>query len=178
MSLLKHAERELKLAGLHEKGSDYDGMLYDAVMELVKVFSDQGHSGYSANRTIKLFEKVALYEILMPVTGEDSEWNEVSEDSLQNNRSSDIFKDKKTGKSYYLDAILWRTQNGTNYAGSAYLTPDRKITSRQFIKSFPFIPETFYIDVIEEEVAKDDWKFTIKDPTQLEKVAEYYDLKI
>ena len=40
--LTDHARNELKLAGLFDKDSDYDGMLGDSVMELVKVFSKQG----------------------------------------------------------------------------------------------------------------------------------------
>ena len=53
----------------------------------------------------------------------------------------------------------------------------KKVGSAQYIKSFPFEPKTFYIDVIEEEVAKDDWEMYLKDPKQLEKVWEYYDKK-
>ena len=53
--LINHAERELKLAGIHEKDADYGGALYNAVMELVRVFSNQGHSGGSAGRVISLF---------------------------------------------------------------------------------------------------------------------------
>jgi hypothetical protein len=46
-----------------------------------------------------------------------------------------------------------------------------------WIKSFPFTPKTFYLNVIEKEVAKDDWEMWLADPKQLEEVAEYYDLK-
>ena len=85
-NLVKHAERELKLAGIHQKDADkdadYDGALYDDVMELVRVFSNQGHSGASAMRTLQLFNIVASYENLMPLTGEDNEWVEVSENLL------------------------------------------------------------------------------------------------
>ncbi|KKK85590.1 hypothetical protein LCGC14_2771780 [marine sediment metagenome] len=91
-NLIKHAEKELKLAGIHEKDADYDGMLYKAVMELIKVFSKQGHSGFSANRTLQLFHKVASFENLLPLTGKDDEWNEISDNEFQNNRVSSVFK--------------------------------------------------------------------------------------
>ena len=39
MSLIKHAERELRLAGFFDKDSDYEGALGKAVMELIEVFS-------------------------------------------------------------------------------------------------------------------------------------------
>jgi hypothetical protein len=169
MSLESHAERELKLAGIHEKDADYGGMLYEAVMELVRVFAAQGHSGSSASRTIDLFSKVAGYKNLIPITGADHEWNDVGNDMLQNNRVSSVFKEKSTGRAYYLDAIVWRTPNGGAWSGKA-----SGVSSRQYIRSFPFIPKTFYIDVNEEEVAKDDWVFHIKDMKHLEAVRKYY----
>ena len=131
-NLVKHAERELKLAGLFDKDSDYDGELGNAVLELVKAFAAQGHSGFSAAQTIKIFQKVASYDCLTPITGADDEWNDVSEDTLQNNRLSSVFKDKKTGRAYFIEAITWKTQNGSTWNGSA-----DGITSKQNIKSFP-----------------------------------------
>ena len=175
MSLIKHAERELRLAGFFDKDSDYEGALGKAVMELIEVFSKQGHSGFSANRVVSLFEKVARYENLLPLTGEDSEWNDISDldgGTLQNNRVSSVFKEKETGRAYYIDAIVWRTQNGGSFTGSA-----DDVSSRQYIKSFPFTPKTFYVDVIEEEVKKNDWVFHIKDNEQLMPVFEYYEEK-
>lgn len=50
-----------------------------------------------------------------------------------------------------------------------------KQNCRAYIKSFPFTPKTFTIDVIDEEVAKDDWEMYIKDANQLKEVYEYYD---
>lgn len=118
-NLINHAERELKLAGIREKDADYGGALYNAVMELVKVFSKQ-HSGASAERTLQLFNKVASYKNLMPLTGEDNEWNNISNKCgklLQSNRKPDVFK--KDDKAYYLDAIIWRTQTGSSWSGTA-----------------------------------------------------------
>lgn len=173
MSTIQHAKNELELAGMFDKDSDYGGLIGKAVMELIEVFSKQGHSGASAPRVASLFKKLAMYECLIPLTGEDDEWNDISDldkGILQNKRVSSVFKEKETGKSYYLDAIVWRTQKGSSYTGSA-----DGIRSRQYIKSFPFTPKTFYIDVIEKEVAKDDWEFSIKDKEQLFAVKDYYD---
>lgn len=169
-ALIRHAERELKLAGMHQKDADYDGDLYHAIMELVRVFSNQGHSGFSAMRTLQLFNKVASYKTLIPLTGEDDEWTEVTKDLLQNNRAGNVFKDMEIGKAYCIDAIIWRTQTGSTWNGSA-----EGVSSRQYIKSFPFIPKTFYIDIVEKEVLKDGWELTIKDPNQLNEVWDYYE---
>jgi len=52
----------------------------------------------------------------------------------------------------------------------------KEILSRQYIKSFPFEPKTFYIDVIEKEISKGNWEFIIKDEEQLKEVWNYYEL--
>src|ERR1700733_16312135 len=67
MTLVEHAERELRDAGLFDPDSNYGGMLGEAVMELVKVFAAQGHSGGSAHVTISLFHRVASYKLLGPM---------------------------------------------------------------------------------------------------------------
>lgn len=167
-SLVKHAEKELRAAGLYDEDSDYGGMLAESVMELIKLFSKQGHSGCSAGMTISLFKMLANYETITPLTGEDDEWNFIG-DRFQNKRNSAVFKDKD-GQAYYIDAITWKTQNDTSWSGRA-----DGISSAQNIKSFPFMPKRFVIDVIEEEVAKDDWELHIKNKKDLDKVWEVYD---
>jgi hypothetical protein len=49
MSLVKHAKRELRLAGLFDNDSDYNGMIGDAVMELIKILSKQGCNGWQSS---------------------------------------------------------------------------------------------------------------------------------
>ena len=77
-NLKAHAEEELRRAGLFDKDSDYDGMLAEAVMELMEVFADQGHSGFSAMLTLDLFNRLGQYQTLTPITGDITEWNDVS----------------------------------------------------------------------------------------------------
>ena len=54
MSLKEHAKYELEKAGLFDKDSDYNGMIGNAVMELIEKFSEQGHSGFFALIVIEL----------------------------------------------------------------------------------------------------------------------------
>ena len=82
-NLTEHAKAELEFAGLFDKDSDYNGMLGDAVMELLDVFSKQRHSGRSASMVISLFQRVADYKPLTPITGNDNEWSEASTGVLQ-----------------------------------------------------------------------------------------------
>lgn len=95
MSLVEHAERELKLAGLFDKDSDYDGMLGKSVLALVKVFAKQGHSGFSAHQTLKIFNIVGRYKVLTPLTSDPEDWNDISEMNgspmWQNKRQSSCF---------------------------------------------------------------------------------------
>lgn len=166
----------------------------DEILALCEAFGKSGQSGgsapYTATAISKAVKKLMLKEPICPITGIDEEWTNVRERSeedemmYQNNRCSALFK-SKSGKCWYVDAIVKKTESGMCWSGSFwlskedYLTGDKSkmIGSAHYVKSFPFEPKTFYIDVIEEEVAKDDWEMYMKDPKQLEKVWEYYDKK-
>jgi len=63
-NLVNHAETELRKHGLFDKNSDYDGMLGEGVLELIKTFASQGHSGYSAQITRELFYKLSDFQTL------------------------------------------------------------------------------------------------------------------
>lgn len=105
-NLEDHAKRELELAGLFDKDSDYDGMLGEAVLELVKVFAKQGHSGFSAAMTLKLFNEVANFKPLTPIGKSKDEWMDVAEMTAdgkgmwQNLRRSTTFS-RDGGKTWY-----------------------------------------------------------------------------
>jgi hypothetical protein len=107
-----HGKEELERAGLLDKDSDYDGMLGDAVLELLKVFGNQGHSGMSAMMTIDLFDKLAKQKNLTPITDDPAEWMNVQEyygkdgagqgmkGVWQNRRDAALFSNDG-GKTYY-----------------------------------------------------------------------------
>jgi hypothetical protein len=124
--LVKHAERELREAGLFDSESSYGGMLGDAVMELVKVFAAQGHSGCSAGMTIDVFRIVARYGLLNPMknpmqTGEYMEVGHLSSDNrpmYQSTRKSSVFSDDG-GKTWYdIDKLVtwWKRIFGVRRA--------------------------------------------------------------
>lgn len=78
-NLESHAKFEIKKAGLDSEDSDYEGMIGKAVLELMKVYAKQGHSGFSAQWTRELFNKLANYETLTPITSDPEEWVNVRE---------------------------------------------------------------------------------------------------
>lgn len=51
-----------------DKDSDYEGVLGEAIMELVRSFSRQGHSGMSAAMTSEIFNRLAGWKPLSPLT--------------------------------------------------------------------------------------------------------------
>jgi hypothetical protein len=108
-NMLKWAEAELKLAG-YDINDPEDGpnrWLAEGTLELLKVFSEQGHSGMSAPYAVALFEKLASWKPISPLTGEDDEWTEVGPDVWQNKRCSTVFKGED-GRPYWIDGkVFW-----------------------------------------------------------------------
>ena len=100
MSLHDYAERELQLAGLFDADADYGGMLATGALEIVDVFSNQGHSGMSASIMVELLEKLLRFQPLTPLTFGEEEWNMVQPHIWQNKRDSRYFSNDG-GKTHY-----------------------------------------------------------------------------
>lgn len=99
--LEEHARKEMELAGLFDKDSDYGGGIGEAVMPLITMLANQGHSGGSLSRVIEVLETLVDFDPLSPLTGKDDEWHDPCGDGLlQNLRCSHVFKEKATGKAY------------------------------------------------------------------------------
>lgn len=95
-NLVKHAKRELELAGFYEPEADYgQGSLADSVLDLVITFSLQDHSGASAAVTVDLLTRLLRFDALTPLTQDPDEWRDVSELSgtpmWQSRRQFDVF---------------------------------------------------------------------------------------
>lgn len=112
MSLVQHAEQELRRAGLFDKDADYGGDTGKAVLELMIVFAAQGHSGASAGLTIDLFRRLASYETLTPVgnPAKTGEYIEHGDDSWQSTRDPSVFSDDRGRTWYHLDKHRTRWQ--------------------------------------------------------------------
>lgn len=103
--------------------------IQENIHELLKVFSEQGHSGHSAPYCIDLFEKLANHKNLSPLTGEDCEWHDISEycssDGVkvyQNIRLSSVFKqsDIFDGQPYDINGkVFWEWYNWTDEDGNS-----------------------------------------------------------
>lgn len=186
---LIHAEREFEIAGWKKKGVDESqGWVMDNVRGLLKEFSTHGHSGTSAPYVLNLFNKLAKFEIIKPLTFEDSEWNDMSEmngkEYYQNNRLSSVFKDGKNAKPHYIHAIVWQGEDDyDSFSGTV-----EGIGCAHYIRK-PFKPKTFRIDVRRELYNKEkhgddsraiscgtgDYVYFIKDKEKLKETFKYYD---
>src|ERR1051326_6656226 len=99
-NLVKHAENEMRLAGLYDKDSDYGGVGPEAGMALIRAHSEQGHSGGSHGLVLHIFNRVVNFKTLTPLTNDPAEWMEVSPGVWQSRRQSSCFSEDG-GKTYH-----------------------------------------------------------------------------
>lgn len=115
MNLIEHAKNEFKAAGYipldQEQEDGPNKWIQENILELLEVFGNQGHSGTSASYCIDMFTKLANYEPICPLTGEDDEWSYLDYNFngpvYQNKRCSHVFKDKD-GIAYNINGyVFW-----------------------------------------------------------------------
>lgn len=136
-NLMNHAKAELERAGLFDKGNDYDGMMGEAVLKMIETFAEEGHSGFSAQMAIGLFEKLARFEPISPLTGTDDEWTEVGPGVFQNKRCSHVFKEN--GQAYDIEGRIFKPKNSGAYTSFESRVP----------VTFPYTPKREYVEVDE-----------------------------
>lgn len=136
MSLVNFAKDELdRLFGENPEDMMNEAMKYH-ILHMVEEFSKVGHSGFSAEYAIGVLEKLLRFQPLMPLTGEDDEWTDVSDMSgrtmYQNKRCPTVFKDE-TG-TYDINAAIFIDKEGNAFTSSE---------SRRDI-TFPYTPTVQY----------------------------------
>lgn len=106
-NLVSFARQELKLAGMYDEDADYGpGAIADHVLSLIALFSSGGHSGGSAMLTLELFNSLARFKPLSPLTTDPDEWMEVGISDpdgskfWQSRRNPEVFSDDG-GKTAY-----------------------------------------------------------------------------
>lgn len=202
MTTLEFAKREFDL--LRNGHSDAIVLEFeDPILSICEEVDNAGLSGASASYYVKVItsaiKKLLNFEPIVPITDKNSEWVDISEMSgeqlWQNSRCGGLFKDGK-GNCYYLDAIhLFDVEARDTFAGVCYLLDNEKyviIKRSQRIKSVPFLPKTFTINVewtyIDKGVAEQNglpfdkngncYIYKITNPQELDAVYEYYEKPI
>lgn len=107
--LVGFAKDEFKILGWDKSEDEMQKEVCKNIIELLSVLSKQGHSGFSIGYVLNLFNKLANYIPISPLTGEDSEWNDVGTyhdksgneiKIFQNKRCPSVFKDSKDSRAY------------------------------------------------------------------------------
>lgn len=141
MSYLQHAKKEFIAAGYMNEGGEFDcdmqELICNQVLELLAVFGTHGHSGSSHGYALNLFDKLARFKALVPLSGDDDEWSEIGEGVYQNNRLSSVFKDVTEGsRAYDIDGrAYWEWYK--NEDGEVYKSTFSKGGDRFYI-DFPY----------------------------------------
>lgn len=136
------AERELDRIETDEDDGGMQEMMNTHILRMVRTFAREGHSGFSAGYAVSILAKLLRYEPLGPLTGDDSEWNDIGDMSgepmWQNNRCSHVFKGAD-GRAYDIDGRVFIEPDGYGFTGQG---------SRVFI-AFPYTPSRQEIPVDE-----------------------------
>jgi hypothetical protein len=111
---LEYAKDEMKGAGLYDEDADYGDMLPKAVLRLLSIHAIESHSGGSHAMTSSIFKQVSNFRPLLPLTGHETEWNEVGPDTWQNRRCSTIFRDKN-GNAHNIEGKIFEEPDGSRY---------------------------------------------------------------
>ena len=91
------------------------------VLQLLKVFANQGHSGFTAPLILELFENCVCFRPLTPLTGEEDEWVPIDEgnpdETEENIRAHGIFrKHHDNATAYYTEGIYFKEPGGTYFS--------------------------------------------------------------
>ena len=145
---------EFRAAGWVDADGEYcdemQGMICDHVLKLLDVFADEGHSGSSAPYAVNVFKKLAMFEPIVPLTGEDWEWTELDygvDPKWQNKRCSRVFKDAN-GDAYDIDGIVFYEwfEDENHERHKSHFTGKE---SRVYV-TFPYTPTTEYKEWVEK----------------------------
>lgn len=125
MALVEYAESELRRAGFFDADSDYAGMIGPAVIEMMKQFATEGHSGYSARLCLSVFGRLARFRPLTPIENpmlgkEFIDHTDISggHPTLQCTRLSSLFSEDGGKRWYDLDKRIprWKRWFGVRRA--------------------------------------------------------------
>lgn len=136
-----HAKVEFEAAGYYD-GDKMNQHMANNIIELLRVFSTQGHSGFSASHARAVFAKLAAFEPLGPLTGADSEWFDHGHDDRtrwQNKRCGHVFKGAD-GQAYDIQAVVFEEPNGSRFTGKYSHMP----------VVFPYTPRSIICQVPED----------------------------
>ena len=134
-SFVKFVQMELSIHFSGDK-DDITAWRKQDLLNFARVFSLGERSGFSAPYMRDCINKLIAYELLSPLTGEDSEWCKLDygyELVYQNKRCSHVFKNAE-GRVYDIKAIVFREPDGGTFTN---------MHSKMFVE-LPYTPSAVY----------------------------------
>lgn len=92
-NLVAHAHRELELLG-----EDMTSSYVQSMLDAIKAFSSEGHSGGSAMIAIEILHRLLKFEHLSPLTADPAEWIDHSDRS-----SAPLWQSARNPKAFSTD---------------------------------------------------------------------------
>ena len=133
-------------AELERIPKDEDGMqerMNKHLLEMVSVFSEEKHSGFSASYAINMLGRLLRYLPISAIEDKPEDWVEVSDGLFQHKRCGSIFKDKKLfgGQAYNLDGRVFTDDNG-----KTWFTNEKSKLPIEFPYHVPLHPFEYLVD--------------------------------
>ena len=148
--LVEFAEGELNLLLKSCKDSESlktQKAVNDDILDIIKLFSSQGHSGFSAGYSLNILKRLLDYKPLSAITGDEDEWEQLNYSpdlAYQNKRCPSLFRDAD-GKVYNVEARIFSDDNGHTWYNCK--------ESREYVElpyEVPAKPECVIIDNMQE----------------------------
>lgn len=106
-NLIEFADGELDRITKDSEG--IQDVMNSNVLDIVRIFSEQGHSGFSASYAIAQIRRLLDWKPLTPLTGEEDEWN-----GRQNTRYSAVFRNED-GTAYNIEGKIFTDNGGQSW---------------------------------------------------------------
>lgn len=147
-NLVEFAQNEL--SRLLKKCTDSEDLrmqqtINNDILNVIKQFSEQGHTGTTAQYCISVLTSLLSWRPLSPLTGEDDEWDDVSKYYnnkhvvFQNKRCPAVFKED--GKCFNVEGKIFTEDGGHTW----YTSRDSRVEIT-FPYTVPISPEEVHID--------------------------------
>lgn len=117
-NLYDYASSELERA-FPDKNDTMQQVAIKNILELIEVFSEQGHSNMSAPYVLSYFDRLVQFKPIGPLTGEEDEWGEPDNSTRhtqQNKRCPSVFRDNfDNSTARDIDARVFVNKDGDCY---------------------------------------------------------------
>lgn len=128
-NLIEWAKAELEKIGSQD--DEMQQMMNKDILQIVEVFSEQGHTGFSASYALNIINRLLDWKPITALTGDDDEWVNTHGDTYQNKRCSAVFKKgKDNSTAYYIDGKIFSDDGG----GTWYTSRESRIPV-----TFPYV---------------------------------------